>query len=399
MLNISPNPRSRFFSLLFLLSVSFQLLIPSQAGGQTKEILPNNLGENWQAVGAQKVLNPDQWAVLPDSDIYAEYGLQKLTNRTYSKGKTKATVEIFEMKFDSGAFGLFTFHRGSLPPNRRELHVGRHLISIAGGGKENPFDPSLASAFDLLKTNLAGEPSELPVLPTHLPGQGKVAESEKYLVGPAALAQLKEFSHLKDIINFDGGVEAVAADYQIGGGKMSLIIVEYHTPQSATDGYNAALKQFTSLDQSEKDRSILKRIGNYLVKAVNVSDRPETEKILGQIKYQPKVYWSGQKLSDIPIDFRPPDPTAIEAATKTIKVVVRSIFWIGFMLASSILLGLIAGGTYFYWRRFRRRRLGIDDVFGDTGDTLRLNLDDLILDQKNASIKEIGSGKKSGGHS
>ncbi len=396
-LNFISDLRSLLFGSYFLLCGSFLLLTPFQVHGQTKEILPNDLVENWRAVGPAKVLNSDQWVVLPNSVVFAEYGLQKLTNRIYSDGKSKATVEIFETKFDSGAYGLLTFNRGSLSPNRREFRAGRYLVSIAGEQKENSGDPSLALLVDSLKKNLAGESSEIPVLPAHLPEQNKIAGSEKYLVGPAVLAQLKDFSHLKDVIKFDGGVEAVTADYQIGGGQASLIIVEYHTPQSATDGYADALKQFTSLSQSEKDFSILKRIGNYIVKAVNVSDRAETEKILGQIKYEPKVYWSGRKLSDVPIDFRPPDPAAVEGATKTIKMLVRSFFWVGIMLASSVLLGLITGATYFYWRRYRRRKLGIDDIFGDTGETLRLNLEDYLLEPlepKDSSIKQIGEGKK-----
>lgn len=353
-------------------------------------ILPARLGESWRAVSPAQSLNSNQWIVLPDADVYTEYGLRKLTTRIYSDGKSRVTIEVFEMTFASGAFGLFTFNHASLAPNREEFFLGRYLVSLAGDRSDRPADPLL---IDDLKKKLANESGELPVLPSHLPEQNKIAETVKYLVGPKALAQLKDFSHLKEIIDFTGGVEVATAEYQNGGGKMNLIIVEYQTPQSATAGYTSASKHFESLSQNEKDKSVLKRIGNYLVKAVNISDRPEAEKIINQIKYTPKVYWSGRKLGDVPLDFRPPDPAGVEEATKTVYVLVRSFYWIGFMLTSTILLGLLAGGSYFYWKRHRRRKLGLDDLFSDTGDTVRLNLDDYLL-QPDSSIKQLTDGKK-----
>jgi hypothetical protein len=397
---------------LFLLSIfcsSILLLVPFQVQAQNqerqypkdqasaadqvaKDLLPVNLGADWVADGPARVLDSRQWDVLPNADVYAEYGLQKLTSRIYrdKSGKSKATVEIFDMQFESGSYGLFTFNRGSLSPNRHEFQTGRYLVSIAGDQNQKPVSSSLVEALKQTITNTAGK---LPFLPSHLPEQNKIPESEKYMVGPAAIAQAKDFSHLKDVINFDGGVEVVTADYQNGSGRMGLIIIEYHTPQSASDGYAGVLKHLTSLDQAEKDRSFIKRIGNYVVKVVNVNDLPEAEKIVSQIKYSPQVYWSGRKLSDIPMDFRPLEPVAVEEATKTLKVLVRSFFWVGVMLTGSVMIGLIAGGSYFYWRRYRRRKLGLDEIFSDAGDLVRLNLDDFLLESKEPSIKKIGDGK------
>jgi hypothetical protein len=364
--------------------------VKTTKGSQIKnEILPTTLGENWRALSPSRTLNPEEWAILPNADVYAEYGLQKLTSRIYSDGKSKGIVEVFEMRFESGSYGLLTFNRGTLPPYRQEFQIQRFLVSISGEDNK-PVDPSL---IDLLKKNFPVESGDRPFLLSHLPQRNKIAESEKYLIGPTALGHSKDFKHLKEVINFDGGVEVATADYQNGSGKMGLIIIEYHTPQAATKGFNDVRDHFESLDQNEKDRGLLKRIGNYIVKAVNIDDRKEAEEIIGQIKYNPKVYWSGRKLSDIPIDFRPPDPAVIEEATKTLRVLVRSFYWVGVMLAGSFLIGLIAGTTYFYWRRHRRRKLGIDDIFSDAGGSIRLNLDHFLLESKEPSIKQIGDGK------
>jgi hypothetical protein len=384
---------------LALFFSSILQLIPSQVIAQSQEsqaevpgaLLPDNLGGEWRAVDRMRILKSDEWAILPDAPIYTEYGLQRLHSRVYSKGNGKATVEIFEMRYPSEAYGLFTFNRGSLSPNRREFYAGSYLVSIDSGLNDQKLDSSLIEILKKTPPNYSGN---LPLLPSHLPEQHKIAGSEKYLVGPAALAQLKGFSELKEIVKFDGGVEIVTADYKNGDGAMSLMIVEYHTPQSAADGLRNATKYLDSLSQDEKGNRITKRVGNYLVHAINVKDATEAGNIIGQIKYEYKVYWEGKKFSDIPVEFRPPDPVAIEEANKTLMIMVRSFYWVGALMSGSILLGLLAGGTFFFWRRYRRRKLGLDDLFSDAGGSIRLNLDDYLLEPGQPPIKRIGDGGK-----
>ncbi len=378
--------------------------IPPQVIAQSREVqskqsqrelanalLPDSPGGEWRAVGRTRTLKSEEWDILPDAAIYTEYGLERIYSRVYSKGNVKATVEIFEMRYPSGAFGLFTFNRGSLSANRREVYSGSHLISIEGGVNDQSLDSSL---IETLRRNIPNQSGNLPLLPSHLPEQNKIAGSEKYLVGPAALAQLASFSTLKDVIKFDGGVEIAIADYKNGDGAMSLMIIEFHTPQMASDGHKSATKYIDSLSQNDKGNRILKKVGNYLVHAINVRNADEAGSLIGQIKYDYKVYWEGKKLSDIPLEFRPPDPVAIEEANRTLMIMVRSFYWVGALLTGSILLGLIAGGTFFYWRRYRRRKLGLDDLFSDAGGAVRLNLDDYLLQSGQSAIKQLGDGNK-----
>lgn len=392
--------------ICFWLLILALLLTASNIRGQSKEqsvnqsqtshtiqqphnLLPDRPGGDWRAAGPARALNAEQFSILPDADIYSEYGLQRIISRVYSAGKTRATVEIFEMNFLSDAYGLFTFNRGALQPHRREFYQGRYLISIFYDPAEAAIDQSLAEA---IKPNLVGEAGPLPFLPSHLPGQDKIAESEKYIVGPMALTRLENFGELKDVINFDGGVEVITADYRNGNGRMSLIIIEYYTPQSASGGYARLQAYFDSLPQREKDKRILKRIGNYVVEAINIQDQQSAQNIVGQIKYEARVYWAGRKFSDIPLEFRPPDPVSLEEARRTTQILLRSFYWIGAMLLSTVLLGIIAGGSLFYWNRYRRRKLGLDDLFSDAGGSIRLNLDDFLLASQEKPFKQIGKG-------
>lgn len=346
---------------------------PSQSA---KTLLPDRVSDHWRAISQIRVLNAGQISSSSDADIYAEYGLQRAISRVYTNGKSKISIEIIELNFAPNAYGLFTLNRGRLPHNFYEFYKGRYVVRYSTPLLNNQEDPSFLEA---IKANLTDDKEQLPSLPSHLPDQDKIAESEKYIVGPMALSKLENFSDLKNVINFDAGMEITTGDYHNGSGRMSLVIIEYHTPQSASDGYTKLQSYFSALPQSEKDRQIIKRTGNYVITAVNIQDLPAAQNIINQIKYETKIYWAGRKASDIPLEFRPPDPVAIQEATRTVQVLLRSFYWIGVMLLTAILLGISAGGLLFCWNRYRHYKLGLDNAFTDGGGSLRLNLDDYPL--------------------
>ncbi len=386
-------------SIQFRLLVLFLLLVlPSTGFGQTavptttiKFALPDKLGEKWQSIGAIRRLSADQCAVLPDGDVYQEFWLEGLASRHYSDGKDTFAVEVFQMQFPSGAYGLFTFNRGQLPENRREFFSGRYLVSLASE-KTDSVPQDLVQA---MKNHLTSTLDELPPLPSHLPSENKLPDSEIYLVGPAALARLDGFSDLKDVVNFSGGTEIAFAKYRNGNSDFGLVIVEYHTPQLASDGYSQFQNYFGNLPEETKTNRLLKRIGNYVVLTTSVQDLATAEKIISQIKYTPGVYWEGKKLSHIPLAFRPPDPFAIEEASQTAQMILRTFYWVGVMLFVAIILGFISGWIFFYWTRYRRSKLGFDDIYSDAGGSIRLNLDNYLLPPGNPNtVQNDGENSK-----
>jgi len=381
------SPLFRAFGVLF----SILLLAASGAQGQIndKELLPDRLAENWRAINPERVLGAERLSSMPNADVLKEYKLQRFISRVYANGKIKSTVEIFELNLIPNAYGLFTFNRGQAPPNSREFYQGRYVVRVSNTAADANFDQQI---FEALKPNLIGGDGELPSLPLHLPEADKIAGSEKYIMGPAALTRLKIFSELKDAINFGEGVEVTAADYRNGGGQMNLIIVEYYTPQLASDAHTRIQDLFNALPQTEKERRLLKRVGNYIAAISSIQDRPAAENIAGQIKYQKKIYWAGKKFTDIPLEFRPADPLANEETTKTVQIMARSFYWMGAMIISALLIGLFAGISLFRWKKYRRRKGGTDDMFSDAGGTVRLNLDDYLLSE-NPQIKQIGEGE------
>ena len=66
--------------------------------------LPNDLfGNEWRARDKPRVLTADQFAVVQNGEVFLEYGLQRVVMRTYARGVESMTVEVFEMRYATGA--------------------------------------------------------------------------------------------------------------------------------------------------------------------------------------------------------------------------------------------------------------------------------------------------------
>ena len=336
--------------------------------------LPNTLGDKWRASGASKSTQGDALVRLPNGDVLAEYRVQKLASRVYVKGTTKHTVEVYGLLTWAGAYGLHTFFQ--LKPTR-SFHAGRYAVRIVSAAAVDE------AFFNAVKDQFTEMSSRVPNLATELP---KPVEQVQYLWGPKALSQSPSFAGWKEAMSFTGGTEAAIADYANGGGKMSVMLIEYQTPQFATDGL-AALQTV----QPNQEQQIVKRIGNYVVVADHIQDRAAAESLLKQIRYRKEIYWEGKRYSNIPLEFRAPDRTGLKEAAETAAMIVRAFFWIGILLLSTIILGIVSGTGVFYWRRYQRRKLGLDDLFSDAGGSIRLNLDGYLLEantEKQKLLKE-----------
>lgn len=375
------------------------ILLTTEAGKSTENLsnlFPNQLGTKWKTVGEIKKIAADKLPPEKESQLYLEYGLQSLISRTYTNGKVQVIVKSYAMKYPSGAYGLWTFNRKTLQAGHQAFNSGRYYFQLSSN---NNATNELNEVKSLLQQNLSTgkiadavplKADENPSLPTYLPEENKIVESEKYMIGPVAVGLSKEFSDLKDLIDFTGGTHAASANYQENNGnQMSLILIEYQTPQFASDGYARLNSYISSLSEESKRQRILKRVGNYVIEGVNVTEISTANSIVEKIKYMVKVYWEGQNLGAVPLEQRPPDPTALNEAVQTGRLLFTVFYWIGLLFIGTITIGLVSGGTFFYWRRSQRRKMGLENVFSDAGGIVRLNLDRLLA-SANENLKLLG---------
>lgn len=355
-----------------LTSFSAEPSVP-QIGKIKAPQLPTTIANKWRSTGIIRVLKGKECEKLPDGEIGLEYGLIATVISNYTDGKDNYVVERFEMRYPSGAYGFLTFLQSKGTGRQRQIWSGRELIRVrhdlGNSFVSTDFFESLAKVFE--NKNVA-----MPPLSTHLPKTNKLPVEELYIVGPKALANHRHFGFLKEFVNFEGGTEAVAAEYQTSETPFSLLLLEFHTPQLATDGYAKLDSIKNSLPEPISLQTVIKRIGNYVALATPVNDKKAADAVLGEIKYTAVVHWEGKTYRAIPLEYRPPDTAALEEASETALILLRTFYWIGLMLALAGIFGVGAGSGFFYWRRYQRRKAGIDDLFSDASGSIRLNLED-----------------------
>src|SRR5262245_26103396 len=113
-------------SLTALFSILLLIVSGVQAQSDDRELLPDRLAQKWRAVSQARILDGQRLSSLPDADVHREYGLRRVVSRVYTDGHVESSVEVFELNLIPGAYGLFTFNRGELPPNISEFHEGRY---------------------------------------------------------------------------------------------------------------------------------------------------------------------------------------------------------------------------------------------------------------------------------
>jgi hypothetical protein len=343
--------------------------------------------------------------------IYQEYKITHAASRLY--GATR--VEVCKTESPQAAFGLFTYTVRENPNQAswKEAAAAGTVISdglvfwkhsyfvkvsnATPGGKHSPAQAGVAKAVAEL-IPAGEEPLTHPLLLDSLPKISLVAHSERYFLGPESLNAY--IAGARDRFSFDGKAEAVVAEYRKTGeaenhpnkgadkeatkqapsakrkastaaaaGRpvaplsqpLQLVIIEYHTPQLATDAMNRLNGFEATLSEDERTRFMTKRVGNFIIGATNFQDREFAEALLNTVKYPYVVQWLQNPA--IPTN----DPFAIQKAG---QMLVSTFSLIGLSGGVMLLCGAIMGTTIFLRRRKQQREL-----FSDAGGMIGLHLD------------------------
>ena len=204
----------------------------------------------------------------------------------------------------------------------------------------------------------------IPVIVKHLPDWENVLNRAAYITNAGDLRKAAGERPIFDLINFVGGAEAAAADYDAG----KLLIVEYSTPQFSIDADNAIRQRLT--ENPPTTTVLVRRVGNYEVFVFDAADENAANALIDRVKYEKSVQWLGQD----PFLYRRAERAYIE---KTSNVFISTIVSILLGLSCAVLLGVAAGFLVFYVRKQKRASM---TAFSDAGGMIRLNLDELTPD-------------------
>lgn len=203
---------------------------------------------------------------------------------------------------------------------------------------------------------------DIPVLVKHLPNWESVQKAAKYVVTLDDLKHAVPDQPVLDAVSFDGGTEAVAANY----GKSQLAIVEFSTPQFSIDNDQRVAAKIQELKtQAQPAPTAYRRVGNYSVFVFNGTDEASANQLIDQVQYQKTVQWLGED----PHLYQKLQRYFTETSAGVLVAVLKS-------SGLSLIACLVIGGL-FGFLLFRQRRAQSAAAFSDAGGSVRLNLDEL----------------------
>ena len=210
-----------------------------------------------------------------------------------------------------------------------------------------------------IKSREVSDEDGIPVLIKHLPDWENARSRATYILNQDDLRNALSSREVFDLIEFESGTEAVAADYDAG----KLLLIEYMTPQASIDADGKINQRLAETGQNQT--VVYRRIGNYNVFVFEATDQAAANALLDGIKYEKTVQWLGE------------DPFLLKRAERAIVVGLSELFVATTLtiiagLGLSVLAGIVVGIIFF---RYREQQRAAMKTFSDAGGMTRLNLD------------------------
>ncbi len=299
------------------------LLLPGLA---CAAILPDAIGTFQRGAVSQPA--------LADRPVWEEMGLKSSESAAYAGGSTKFTVTVWQLQDTTGGLAAFEWQRpGDAKPAGAEKYAAQtndSLLVLHGNYllHFNGYKPS-KEELDALEGSLTHvDGTSFPVLAGYIPDTGLVANSERYILGPAALARFVP-SIPPSVAGFHMGAEAQAAVFHNDKGYLTLAIFNYPTPQIAMQ----RIAEFQKVSGA-----MVKRSGPLVAVALAPPDPDFAERVLGQVRYQAEITRD---------EYVPTRRDNIG------DLIINVFVLIGILLAFSAVSGLAVGGVRALLRRGR----------------------------------------------
>ena len=361
-----------FWRVLFLLfAVSFSLTAFGDAAPATT-VLPQQFA-GWQLKGNVRSSNNPEEADGANAAALKEYLFSGFESATYVRDDgRKLTIRLARFQDASGSYGAYTFYRepqmldekigdqGSSLNNRVLFYRGSSLVDAV-------FEKlTVMSAAELreLATLLpipAGNAARLPILPGYLPKQRAIKNSEHYIVGPAGL------SHMgaplpADMVGFKSGAEVVLGKYSTSAGESTLMLIEYPTPQIATDRLRQIDAAHPQTSQQTGVATLVdsgpfydKRTGPIIAIAAGPLSQSEAKALLASVSYEADVTWN--------------ENTTVTKKDNLANLLVNIILLCGILIGFALIAGVAFGGL-----RIILRRVSPGRTFGDPDEVEFISL-------------------------
>ena len=323
--------------------------------------------------GAVHSSTDPQEADQANAGALKEYLFLVFESATYIKDDgRKLSIRLARFQDASGAFGAFTFYRqaqmldekigdqGSSLNNRVLFYRGSSLVDAV-------FDKlTVMSAAELrelagLLPLPSGNTGRLPMLPGYLPKQRAVKNSEKYILGPAALSTVGA-PLSANMVDFKSGAEVVLGKYDTSAGESTLMLIEYPTPQIATERLKQIDAAHPQTSQQPGVATLVdsgpfydKRTGPIIAIAAGPLSQSEAKTLLASVSYEADVTWN--------------ENTSVTKKDNLANLLFNVILLCGILIGFALVAGVAFGGL-----RILLRRVSPGRMFGDPDEVEFISL-------------------------
>ena len=250
--------------------------------------------------------------------------MEESDRASYTSGNGELSVTAWRLQDPTGALAAYQWQRPreAAPSKLTQWSVAtdtsatilhrNYVLQFEGRRPDKATLDALVASLPKVRT------SSMPPLLNYVPSERVVRNSERYLLGPASLAQF-EPRLPAGVVGFHMGAEGIMARYATPAGEASLVIFSYPTPHMARE----RLKEFEHVTGGA-----VKRTGHLVAVAMGVPEA-EAKALVGRVSYQQEVTWN----EEVPKD--PGNPGEMIQAIVTLA---------GALIVSSVILGLFLGG-------------------------------------------------------
>lgn len=317
---------------LFRPILLFAMLVGVSYAAAAQRLLPQSFA-GWTQTGDVKIAAQPEQVDAAYPAVLSEYGFNTSETATYTRpdGRT-LTVKAAQFKDATGAYGAFTFYRS---PEMKSERIGTKAASANARILFFRSNMLVDAAFDRVTGMSAAELRELagmlpeakssaanlPNLPEYLPTQNAQENSAKYILGPQSLAASKT-PLPSELVGFNFDPEILTQSYSTPDGPVTLMLLEYPTPQIATERLRAFEGSGSSL--------AIRRTGPILVVESGSIGTSAARNLLNGVNYEAEITWN--------------EATSISKRDNIGNLLLAVFSLIGILLLFGLVFGVFMGG-------------------------------------------------------
>ncbi|HME36202.1 MAG TPA: DUF6599 family protein [Candidatus Sulfotelmatobacter sp.] len=333
---------------------------PARSPEPAPAILPPQFG-GWQMQGSAQTSTDPTVADPANAEVLKEYGFSDAALATYTRDDGR-TLKIRAARFAdaSGAFGAYTFYLQPqmMAENTKEDKIGDqaaalgqrvlfyrgHVLVDAQFSRESAMSGAQLRELAGELPRPIGSLANLPTFIEFMPHQGYITNTQKYVMGPAALTALAA-PVSADLVDFNTSSEVSLGRYNTPSGEATLMLISYPTPQLAAlhlQRIDAARKMAQPQDgvsSIENAGSFFdKRTGPIVVIASGGVSDSDAKSLLGMVNYEASVTWN--------------QPTDNPQVRDLYMLILNIVVLCGILAGLAIVAGVAFGGIRILMKRW-----------------------------------------------